>query len=82
MEEIYGRLTIDNAKEPVDFNNAVTAFMAVVAQNPNQPVGNIGAIPHKIDEQVYNVIRNDDSYTVRVGDVSGAHETNMEGFPI
>ena len=82
MEQVYGRLTIDNALEPVDFNNAITAFMTVVAQNPDQPVGNGGVIPHEIDDRVYNVVRNEDSYTVRCGAMPMEDDLTMEGFPI
>lgn len=73
------RLTIDDAQEPSDYNKAVIAFMTVRAQTPDQEVGNGGAIPHTIDGTSYLVVRNEDSYTVRVG---GQVEDTMEALPI
>jgi len=75
------RLTIDGAEEPVDYQNAVMAFYQVRASSPDQPVGNGGAIPHTIDNKDYLVVRNQDSYTVRVGGVIEDDQT-LEGIPV
>jgi len=75
------RLTIDGAQEPADYNKAVIAFMTIRAQTPDQQIGNGGAIPHTIDGQDYLVVRNEDSYTVRVG--GQIEEPNiLEGIPV
>ena len=74
-------LTIDGAEEPEDFYKALEAFFTVVAATPQQEIGNGGAIPHTIDNRDYLVVRNEDSYTVRVG--GQIEETPQpEGFPV
>lgn len=74
------RLTIDNPENPADYSKAVQAFMEVRAGNPDQKVGNGGAIPHTIDNKDYLVVRNEDSYTVRVG--GSIEDEQLEGFPV
>ena len=75
------RLTIDDAQEPDDYNKAVLAFMTVRASAPDQAIGNGGAIPHTIDNKDYLVVRNEDSYTVRVGGQVEEQQT-LEGIPV
>ena len=74
------RLTIDNPQSPEDYSNSVQAFMIVRAENPDQQIGNGGAIPLDMDGTTYLVVRNEDSYTVRVG--GSQEELGMEGFPV
>ena len=76
------RLTLDGATEPVDYFRAINAFMQVVAQAPNQEVGNGGAIPIEVDGLPCVVVRNPDSYTVRIGQTIDGTAEEVGGIPV
>lgn len=63
MEERF-RLTLDLASI-TDIGDAITTAMNTISQNPQQEVGNGGAIQVKLQERTFTVVRNEDSYTVR-----------------
>ena len=82
-------LNIQDPQEPVEYQNALLSYFSVRANNPDQEVGNGGAIPNDIDGINYLVVRNQDSYTVRVrGSIEDEDEEGvlppslLEGFPI
>lgn len=51
----------------VDLIPAVNAGLTVMQQNPNQPIGNVGAVSLSLNGKNFTVVRNQDSYTVRQG---------------
>jgi hypothetical protein len=63
MEERF-RLTLDLASI-VDLSDAISVGMNTISQNPQQEVGNGGAIVVRQAEKDFTVVRNEDSYTVR-----------------
>lgn len=58
------RLTLDLASL-ADIGEAVTVSLNTISQNPQQEVGNGGAITVKQQDKQYTVVKNEDSYTVR-----------------
>ena len=73
---------IDGPTEPQHYFDAITAFMKVRAENPNQGLGNGEGILHEIDGTMYEVVRNAESYAIRVG-VTGEEELEpLGGFPV
>jgi len=59
-------LDIENADYA---SQSVALFLEVLAQNPNQEVGNGGIIKAEADNKVFDVVRNLDSYTIRADSV-------------
>ena len=53
--------------DPVDLIPAVNAALLVIQQNPNQEIGNRGAVRTTVSGKNFTVIRNQDSYTSRQG---------------
>lgn len=58
------RLTLDLASL-ADIGEAMTTALNTISQNPQQEMGNGGAITVKQQDKTYTVVRNEDSYTVR-----------------
>jgi len=82
-------LNIQDPQEPVEYQNALMSYFSVRANNPDQEMGNGGAIPNDIDGISYLVVRNQDSYTVRVrGSIEEEEEEGVlplpppDGFPV
>lgn len=75
-------LLIDGPTEPEHYVNAVTAFMRVRADNPNQGYGNGESIPFDINGIVYDVVRNQDSYAVRIDGGTTMIDETLEGIPV
>lgn len=51
--------------DPEDFPTAVQIYFQTTAQNPNQEIGNRGAILALARGKKFYVVRNEESYTVR-----------------
>ena len=51
--------------DAVDLIPAVNAALLVIQQNPNQEIGNKGAVQTPMNGKNFVVIRNQDSYTSR-----------------
>lgn len=54
-----------DVEDPIDYIPALTVGQTVMAQNPNQEIGNRGAIAVNDRGKNFLVIRNNDSYTIR-----------------
>lgn len=52
---------------PGDMGQALNIVFQVMRSNPQQKVGRGSAVRENIGGKVYEVIRNQDSYTVKVG---------------
>ena len=74
-------LTLD-VDTPEDFVPAIDAYFFVSSQNPGQEVGNGGAVAVQKGDKTFTVVRNDNSYTVRSGDTTGADQEQLQGFPV
>jgi hypothetical protein len=51
--------------DPVDYIPALSAGQMTIAQNPNQELGSKGAVTVNDRGKNFQVVRNQDSYTIR-----------------